>query len=391
MESVLYPVAALLHGAVPQWLALPSLTLTLPHAIYWAGLALFPLVAMVLVRRAARAPHRRISAPIAWMFWFWGGFVGLHRFYLRSIRAGLVFLLLFVLLLMGNDYSSDARNDRSLFDNELRIAEFNITQREKDVDRQSEGAEERLAAAIEERDAVRSKAEAASLTEDEWRAFVGAVFWLIVLLLLVDAWRLRHLVRQAEAREVGLADSGDVDILQRDDVTDERNLISSPVIRAIEKISDWSGTFVAYWIVLAVFVYYYEVIARYVFNSPTNWAHEAMFLMFGAQYLLSGAATLRDGKHVRVDVVYARFSVRTRAWIDIATSLAFFIFVVTLIVTGFFFAMDAVEVMEVSFTEWAIQYWPIKFAIMIGGILILLQGVAGLMRNVIFLSRSRAD
>lgn len=388
MESVLYPVAVLLHGAVPQWLALPSLTLTLPHAVYWAGLALFPLVAMVLVRRAARAPHRRISASIAWMFWFWGGFVGLHRFYLRSSRAGLVFLLLFVLLLMGNDYSSDARNDRSLFDNELRIAEFNITQRQKDVDRQSEGAEERLAAAIEEHDAVRSAAEAASLTEDEWRAFVGAVFWLIVLLLLLDAWRLCIWCgRQRHAKPV----SQDVDILQRDDVTDERSLISSPVIRTIEKISDWSGTFVAYWIVLAVFVYYYEVIARYVFNSPTNWAHEAMFLMFGAQYLLSGAATLRDGKHVRVDVVYARFSVRTRAWIDIVTSLAFFIFVVTLIVTGFFFAMDAVEVMEVSFTEWAIQYWPVKFAIMIGGILILLQGVAGLMRNVIFLSRSRAD
>ena len=391
MESVLYPVAALLHGAVPQWLALPSLTLTLPHAAYWAGLALFPLAAMYMVRRAERAPRRRVSAPIAWMFWFWGGFVGLHRFYLRSGRAGLVFLLLFVLLLMGNGHTSDARNDRSLFDNELRIAEFTITQRQKDVDRETEGAEERLAEAVGELDAVRARAEAAALTEDEWRAFVGAVFWLIVLLLLFDALRLPKLVRQGEAREAGLADSGDVEILQRDDADDERSLVSNPVIRAIEKASDWSGNFVAYWIVLAVFVYYYEVIARYVFNSPTNWAHEAMFLMFGAQYLLSGAATLRDGKHVRVDVVYALFSIRTRAWLDIVTSLAFFIFVVTLIVTGFFFAMDAVEVMEVSFTEWAIQYWPVKFAIMIGGILILLQGVAGLMRNVIFLSRSRAD
>jgi TRAP-type mannitol/chloroaromatic compound transport system permease small subunit len=26
-----------------------------------------------------------------------------------------------------------------------------------------------------------------------------------------------------------------------------------------------------------------------VFNSPTNWAHEAMYLMFGMQYLIAGA------------------------------------------------------------------------------------------------------
>ena len=45
----------------------------------------------------------------------------------------------------------------------------------------------------------------------------------------------------------------------------------------------------AYWAVIFVFVYYYEVIARYVFNSPTNWVHESMFLMFGMQYILAGA------------------------------------------------------------------------------------------------------
>ena len=387
MEWVLGSIATVLHGIVPEWLALPSLTLTLPHVVYWAGLLLFPLLAMYLVRRARQMPRRSASTAVAWMFWFWGGFVGLHRFYLRSRQVGIIFILLFALLLLGERHSSDARNVRSAFDNELRITEFNITKHQKDVDRESEGAEERLASALEERDAVQAKAQAAAQTEDEWRAFVGTVFYLIVALLLFDAWRLPKLVRESEARDA--ADSREIDILQRDVTPDERDSISNPFIRVIEKISDWSGSFVSYWIVLAVFVYYYEVIARYVFNSPTNWAHEAMFLMFGMQYLLSGACTLRDGKHVKVDVIYAQFSVRNRARLDIATSVAFFIFVVTLIVTGALFAMDAVEVMEVSFTEWAIQYWPVKFAIMIGGILILLQGVAGLMRNIIFLSRSR--
>ena len=45
--------------------------------------------------------------------------------------------------------------------------------------------------------------------------------------------------------------------------------------------------------------------------------------------------------------------------------------------------------MEVSFTEWAIQYWPVKITFVIGGVL-LLQGIAKLMRDVIFLTREQA-
>ena len=93
---------------------------------------------------------------------------------------------------------------------------------------------------------------------------------------------------------------------------------------------------------------------------------------------------------MRVDVIYERFSMRTRAMVDIASSVVFFIFTITLIVTGFLFARDAVEVMEVSFTEWAIQYWPVKITFVIGGVLLLLQGIAKLMRDIIYVTREQA-
>ena len=85
----------------------------------------------------------------------------------------------------------------------------------------------------------------------------------------------------------------------------------NPITRGIEAVSRFSGEFVAYWSVIAVFAYYYEVVARYIFNSPTNWAHEGMFLMFGMQYLMSGAYAYMSDSHVRVDVFYARFSPQT--------------------------------------------------------------------------------
>ena len=79
------------------------------------------------------------------------------------------------------------------------------------------------------------------------------------------------------------------------------------------------GEFVAYWAVISVFAYYYEVIARFVFNSPTNWVHESMFLMYGMQYMLAGAYAYREDQHVRVDVFYIKFSPRGKAIADIVT------------------------------------------------------------------------
>ena len=83
---------------------------------------------------------------------------------------------------------------------------------------------------------------------------------------------------------------------------------------------------------ISVFAYYYEVIARFVFNSPTNWVHESMFLMFGMQYMLAGAYAYREDQHVRVDVFYAKFSPRGKAIADIITSVFFFIFIGTMLV-----------------------------------------------------------
>jgi TRAP-type mannitol/chloroaromatic compound transport system permease small subunit len=141
---------------------------------------------------------------------------------------------------------------------------------------------------------------------------------------------------------------------------------------------------------MAVFVYYYEVIARFAFNSPTNWVHESMFLMFGMQYMLSGAYAYREDQHVRVDVVYSKFSPRGKAIADIITSVFFFIFIGTMLVTSYRFAADSVNFDEHSFTEWGIQYWPVKLTMPIGAALLLLQGIAKLVKDVLLVMRKGA-
>jgi TRAP-type mannitol/chloroaromatic compound transport system permease small subunit len=163
--------------------------------------------------------------------------------------------------------------------------------------------------------------------------------------------------------------------------------VRTPVTDLIDRLNTAIGRWVAYWGVIAVFFYYYEVVGRYVFNSPTNWVHESMFLMFGMQYLACGAYALREESHVRVDIFYAKFSPRWKAIADIITSVFFFIFMITMFWTGARFALDAISLGENSFTEWGVQYWPVKLAIPIGAFLMILQGISKLIKDIIFVTR----
>jgi len=183
--------------------------------------------------------------------------------------------------------------------------------------------------------------------------------------------------------------------------------VGNGVTRALDKLSGFTGAFVAYWTVIAVLTYFYEVVVRYFFNSPTNWAHESMFLMFGMQYLLAGAYAYMHDAHVRVDLVYANCNVKVKAALDIFTFVFFLVFALSLLWTGWTFFTNSVSAdflpfgtgyaNETSFTEWQIAYWPVKATIAIGAFLLLLQGVSRLIKDVIVLrhgetlSRQAAD
>ena len=112
--------------------------------------------------------------------------------------------------------------------------------------------------------------------------------------------------------------------------------------------------------------------------------------MFGMQYMLCGAFAYKEDQHVRVDVFYAKLSARGKAMADVFTSIFFFIYVGTMFWTSARFALDAVSVGEHSFTEWGIQYWPVKLTMPIGSGLLLLQGVAKLIKDIMLITRKAA-
>ena len=379
---------------------MPNLTLVLPHWLYWSGLLLFPLAAMYLVRRQISRKHSTrkhgtrqslpgaVNLPTAYLFWITAGFVGIHRFYLRNYW-GLIYIPLFILVLFCNVQQRAARLDSSNARNEVSSADFLSERAQKALTKGRAGAAEQLEQAREDFRQAQAADEVAAERLDWWDRATAIVAGFIALLLLIDALLLPGMTRRCAEKEAGLPPPAqselDFEVHEPGTGVDPARRVHTPITNIIDRISGFTGEFVAYWSVLAVFAYYYEVVARYVFNSPTNWVHESMFLMFGMQYLLSGAYALREDAHVRVDVLYLMFSDRIKVWLDVVSSTFFFLFATALLVTGWIFAADAIQVWEVSFTEWAIQYWPVKSSIALGAVLLLLQGLSKLIKDLTIL------
>ena len=84
-------------------------------------------------------------------------------------------------------------------------------------------------------------------------------------------------------------------------------------LSVIDHISDWSGKIFSFLWIAVIIIIVIEVVLRYGFNAPTNYAHELTAFLCAVVYILGGAYTLYLRGHVSVDVFYNRLSWRWRA------------------------------------------------------------------------------
>ncbi len=391
---------------------MPSVDFVLPHWLYWMGLIVFPLAAMYLSRRSkSKGAGQGYSLGTAYFVWLVGGFLGLHRLYLRNL-LGLVFWPLFALILYASSVERTARVEYSDAKAALEVVESSIARKEKSIikseqkitsareslltveasstrakryqsriDKEVEKIDRNKAGIEQVKSEIEGLKQTAVTAEEKrttWDSYALYAGYLTGILLLLDLLMIPGLTRKAAQK---LEAEGAPEIV-REPVEEDSRFVGEGIPGLLDRISLFSGEFVAFWSIIAVFVYYYEVVVRYVFNSPTNWAHESMFLMFGMQYLVAGAYAMLTGSHVRVDIFYAKFSVRGKAAVDLLTSIFFFIFAGTLLGTSYIFSLDAIGQNEVSFTEWAIHYWPVKCVMIVGSLLLIIQGLSIVLKDI---------
>jgi TRAP-type mannitol/chloroaromatic compound transport system permease small subunit len=157
------------------------------------------------------------------------------------------------------------------------------------------------------------------------------------------------------------------------------------ILHFIDSLSAWFGKAFAWCIVILTFSTCYEVFMRYVLNAPTVWAFDMSVQMYGALFMMAGAYALSQDAHVRGDVVYRLLKIRTQAKIDLVLYALFLVpGALALIYYGYGFAADSWFYKEVSWSSPSrIQIYFFKTLIPIAGTLVLLQGLAEMVRCVI--------
>jgi TRAP-type mannitol/chloroaromatic compound transport system permease small subunit len=136
----------------------------------------------------------------------------------------------------------------------------------------------------------------------------------------------------------------------------------------------------------------YEVFMRYVLNSPTVWAFDMSYMLYGALFMMSGAYALSGGSHVRGDFIYRKWTPRTQAKVDLVLYFLFYFPAIFLgmVVTGARYSFESARIMESSVNSPAgVPVWPLKLVIFVAGITLLLAGIAEVMRCLICIRNGR--
>lgn len=167
----------------------------------------------------------------------------------------------------------------------------------------------------------------------------------------------------------------------------------------IDRLSAFVGKTFSWLVVLMTFITAYDVTARatfrlfpwcrddpgsYPFCGATYFAYDAQYILYGTLFMMGGAYTLSRAAHVRGDIFYKDWSIRTQAWIDLILYLVFFFpGVLALISVGLQWGLLSLSFNERSaLSSNGPPIWPLKLIIPIAGFFILLQGLVEVTRCI---------
>lgn len=157
---------------------------------------------------------------------------------------------------------------------------------------------------------------------------------------------------------------------------------------AVDALNDRIGRAIRWLALVMVLLGAYNAIARYLtkytgVSLASNAFTELQWYLFSLIFLLGAAYGLRHDVHVRVDVLFERLSRRARAWVDLAGTVLFLIpFCVLMLWVSWPAVRNSWMIRETSPDPGGLARYPIKAAILVGFVLLLLQGLSQLVKQV---------
>ncbi len=151
-------------------------------------------------------------------------------------------------------------------------------------------------------------------------------------------------------------------------------------VRIVEAISSRVGLIAMYLIFVLMGILLFSSISKTLL-LPAHWTLEMAQFTMVAYYILGGPYSLHKGEHVRMDLLYATWSPRTKAIIDFVTVFGLLFYLCVLLLGGYSSTAYAIEYSERSYSAWAPYMAPIKIIMCIGVVLMILQTTAVMIRD----------
>ncbi|MCF8482037.1 MAG: TRAP transporter small permease subunit [Rhodospirillum sp.] len=154
-------------------------------------------------------------------------------------------------------------------------------------------------------------------------------------------------------------------------------------IRLIDGLNEAIGRVLSIVAILFASIIIYDVVMRYAFNAPSRWAFDISKMLYGFYFVMLGGYALKHRAHVSVDLLLEKLSPNARRWVEIAAyPIFFFPFSWVFTTKSFDFAMRSWNSAESTYGAVQIPVYPLKISMAVAAVLLLLQGVAQMLKLI---------
>ena len=153
-------------------------------------------------------------------------------------------------------------------------------------------------------------------------------------------------------------------------------------VRRVEAFNYRVGRLAMYLIFAMIGILMWSSISK-TFFLPSLWTLEMAQFTMMAYFILGGAYSIQLGSNVRMDLLYGGWSDRRKAVFDAVTVLFLIFYLGVLLYGGWLSTAYSLEYMERTRTAWRPYMWPIKTIMMAGILLMLLQALSELFRDIL--------
>ena len=153
-------------------------------------------------------------------------------------------------------------------------------------------------------------------------------------------------------------------------------------VKVVDYLSTRFGRLAMYLIFVMIATLLINAFTRNIINLPLSWCIEMAQFTMTAYYIVGGPYSMQLNSHVRMDLLYSRFSPKNQARLDSFTAIFLVVYLVCLLIGAISSTMYAIEYDQRKFSQWNPSMIPIKVIMVIGIFLMLLQAISTFFKDL---------